>query len=101
MELFWKPRVDAGFLDFAHQLLVELLVAIGFALQRLIFEGARVEASNSVLVSLTFCSSIVFAIGGFVIFALDALGDAGVWWLRSAILDLLDQRLLPSDIRDG
>ena len=80
-----EARVDAGFLDLADQLLVELLVALGFALQRLIFERARVEAVELGLGLLHRRFQHRFAIHRLAILDFDALADAGAWSLRSAI----------------
>ena len=57
MELFWKLALMPASFDPAHQLFVELLVPLGFAFQRLVFEGPRVQTVIFRLGSLTAFSS--------------------------------------------
>ena len=73
-----EAGVDAGFLDLAHQFVVEALVGFGFLLEGLVLEGAGVEVVELGLDLGHGLLEHVFAIDGFLVLQADALRDVGL-----------------------
>jgi hypothetical protein len=84
-----ESGVDAGFLDFADQFLVEGLIGVGFALEGLVLEAVRVEA---VELGLGFGHGLLqhgLAVDGFAVLDFDAQGGV-LARVAQLALDLFD-----------